>query len=1048
MIVSNAAIARSTTVIVLLIIIVLMGGYSYLVLPRESSPEITIPIIVVAVGYEGVSPSDMESLVTVPIERKLAGVSGIKEIRSTSVEGGSTTVIEFEPDTVIEDALQRVRDKVSQAEGDLPADADDPVITEINTSEFPIMVMSLYGDVPLAVLTKIAEDIEDRMEAIRGVLDVDVVGGVEREIQIEVDPSRVAQYGISFGDLIMVTQLENVNTPGGTMDLGDAKFLMRTPGEFRTPDEIEGLVVKAGPTGTVYLGDVATVTDGFKETETISRLNGRTSVTLTVTKRSGENIIRIAEEVNRVLEEMRGQMPAGVDVVLTWDESEWIRDMVSELENSILSGLILVLIVVFVFMGLSNAIFVALAIPVSMLITFCVLYLAGVTLNMVVLFSLILALGMLVDNGIVIVENIYRHAQSGMDRVQAAKTGTGEVAWPVFSSTLTTIAAFVPLFFWPGIFGKFMVYLPMTICIALVGSLFVGLVVNPALASIFMRVSAPKAAAKKERHPFLRLYADLLRVALRWRLVTITLAVTALVVIVGIFAADPKVVFMPDTEPPQAYVNLKCPEGTNLAASDAYVRQVERALEPFMDSIDSVISSVGSEGAGAGPNLGGGAASTHISRVTLDFPKLGDSDVLPSEIIEQLRARLKDMTGVEIRIEKMDMGPPTGPPVNVEISGDNFEELARLAQEIRYFIQDMPGLVDLRDDYSKGKPEVRVIVDRQQAWRTGLNTQLIGVTVQAAINGRKAADYREGDQEYDVIVRFPKEFREDLSNIENMDLIAMDGRRVPFSAVAQVEQGAGLGSIRRMNRKRTVTVSADVDPAFRAPEVLDRVRERLSGFPLPAGYTVAYTGENEDLEETQGFLSRAFAVAIMLIAVVLVTQFNSVAQPLIILSSVVLSLAGVFLGLMLFNMPFGILMTGIGCISLAGVVVNNAIVLIDFINQLRARGVPLEEAIIEAGTTRFRPVMLTAITTILGLVPMAVGVSFDFRKLEWIVGGDSSQWWGSMAVAVIFGLAFATLLTLVVVPTLYSLTASAVALLSRSSAAGRAESVSGDRVEA
>ncbi|MCP4639878.1 MAG: efflux RND transporter permease subunit, partial [bacterium] len=922
MIVSDAAINRSTTVFVLLLLFIATGVYAWFALPRESEPEVVVPYITVMTAYEGVAPTDMESLVTVPIERKLTGISGIKETTSTSSEGISSIVIEFEADTVIEDALQRVRDKVDLAKQDLPEDADDPLVNEINVSEIPIMYLCLTGDLPLALLDEIAEDLEDRIESIKGVLDVAIIGGVEREIQIEVDPDRVAEYGISFSDLITVVRLENVNTPGGTMDLGEAKYLMRTPGEFRTPDELEGLVVKRGPTGAVYLRDIAVVRDGFKDIDTMSRVDGKTSITLTVSKRSGENIIEIADEVNVVLAQMLEDVPAGVDVAITWDESDYIRDMVAELVNNILSGLILVLLVIFIFLGVANAVFVALAIPVSMLITFAVLYASDITLNMVVLFSLILALGMLVDNGIVVVENIYRHYQAGMNRVQAAKTGAAEVAWPIISSTFTTVAAFVPMFFWPGIFGDFMFYLPFTVVVALLASLFVGLVVNPALTSVLMGGrSGTNRKADLKKHRFLNVYAGVLRLALRWRAVTIVLAFTVLAAITTIFSLTAEIEFMPETEPPQAYVEIECPEGTNLETSDGFVRKVERTIEPHGDHLDHIIASVGSKGAGAGFLSSGRSNTPHISRVTLDFPPLVDCEVLPSAILDEVRTQFDWMTGAEIRIGKKDMGPPTGPPINIEISGDDFDELAKIAKEVRQHIKDVPGLADLQDDYSKGKPEVRVVIDRQQAWKTGLNTQFIGMTVQAAINGRKAGDFREGDEEYDVTVRFPKEFRSDLTNIEDMNLVNLAGQPVPFSSVAKIEQGAGLGVINRIDRKRTVTVSAEVVGERQPTTVLNDVRKTMETFPMPPGYTADYTGENEDMEETQAFLLKAFVIAVFLIALVLITQFNSILQPIIILSSVLLSLGGVFLGLFICGMPFGILMTGVGCISLAGVVV-------------------------------------------------------------------------------------------------------------------------------
>jgi len=844
MIISNVAIKRSTTVLVLLVLILIAGVFSYVRLPRESNPEVVIPYITVNVPYEGVAPEDIESLITIPIERRLAGLSGVKEMKSTSVEGLSFIFLEFEPDIDIDDALQKVRDKVDLAEPDIPEEADDPVIKEINTAEFPIMIMSLSGKLPLSMLDQIAEDIEDRIETIEGVLDVEVIGGVEREIQIEVDPERVAQYGISFGNLISVVAQENVNTPGGTMDLGEAKFLMRTPGEFKNPDDINDLVVKQAPEGTVFLRDVATVRDGFKDIETISRLNGEPSVALTVIKRSGANIIQIADEVNAEIAQMLDGLPKGLTVTVTWNEADYIRDMVSELENSILSGLILVLVVIFMFLGFSNAVSVALAMPVSMLITFIVLYMAGITLNLVVLFSLILALGMLVDNGIVVVENIYRHRQEGFGKIEAAKAGTAEVAWPITTSTLTTVAAFLPLFFWPGIFGEFMYYLPYTVIVALLASLFYGLVVNPALASVFMTAPGKKARPVRE-HRFMKLYAAVLRTALRWRAVTVMLSVGLLVMIATVYLSTAETIFMPETEPPQAYIDIECAEGTNLETSDLYTRRIEEMIAPYAPYMESVVANVGSLGVTPDSSHGAGSSkANHISRISLDFPKLELCQKMPSEILRGLRESIKGLSGAEIQIEQMEMGPPTGPPINVEISGDDFPTLARLAQEVKQQIKDVPGLVDLRDDYNKGKPEVRVVVDRQEAWRMGLSTQLIGLTVQAAINGRKAADFREGDEEYDVTVRFPKAFRENLANINTMNLISIDGRRVPFSSVARIEQGAGLGSIKRIDRNRTVTVSADVHPDYNQQRVLEAVQAKLADFSLPADYSIDYTGEN------------------------------------------------------------------------------------------------------------------------------------------------------------------------------------------------------------
>jgi multidrug efflux pump subunit AcrB len=1000
---TDFAVDRSTTTFVALLLITVAG------------------LVIITTNYEGVAPTDIESLVTMPLEKELAGLDDLRDMSSFSAEGVSSIDLEFEPTIDIDTALQKVRDKVDQAKPDLPTDADDPVISEINFSEFPIMYLSLTGTVGLPVLTQLAEELEDEIEAIKGVLEVKVVGGVEREIQIVVDPVRAAEYGVSMADLVQLAQVENVNTPAGSVDLGGAKYLVRVPGEFSSAQEIEDLVVRVSPEGAVYMRDIAEIRDSFKEVETKSRLDGADAVTLSISKRAGESIIEISDKVRVLVEEADNYLLPGTELQITNDQSIEIRDMVSELENSILSGLILVLVIIFMFLGFVNAVMVSLAIPFSMFIAFIGLEMIGTTMNMVVLFSLILALGMLVDNGIVIVENMYRHYNAGMSRTAACKRGAAEVAWPLISSTLTTVAAFAPMFFWPGIWGEFMKYLPQTLTLTLVGSLFVGLIVNPALAGRFMVRNKRLHQAKVVKvNPVIRIYIALLELALRWRVVTMTLAVMLLVVVSSVYISQAEVEFEPTVEPPSAIVKVDGPQGQSIEVTDAVVAEIEKRVKDLVDNdvVDYALASVGSQG--SFDEFGGGGGESNIGEVVLDFPKLADAKVLPSKVIEDLRGRFTDITGSEILVEEEQGGPPTGPPINVEISGPDYATLTGLARQVADLVETVPDAVDVRDDYDEGKPEVRVVVDRQQALALGLNTQFIGQTVQAAINGRKAGDYREGDEEYDVTVRFPEAFRSDLANLESMTLVNLNGEAIPFSAVAELEQGSGLGFIRRIDRKRVVTVSADVVNRSGA-EVLADVTEKLEGLAMPAGYQISFTGENEDLEETQGFLMRAFVIALFLIALILIAQFNSVLQTSIIMTSVILSLAGVFLGLYIFDMRFSVLMTGIGCISLAGVVVNNAIVLIDFINERRHEGASVHTALIDAGSTRFRPVMLTAVTTVLGLVPMAAGISFDFRNGVWVFGGESTQYWGPMAIAVIFGLAFATILTLVVVPVLYSL---------------------------
>jgi multidrug efflux pump len=1024
MIINQAALKRQVTVLALLVLIVIVGLYCYFTLPRESFPDITIPYVFVTTTYEGVAPEDMEKLITIPIERKLKGVSDVEEIRSTSAEGISTVAVKFLPSIDIDDALQKVRDKVDQAKQDLPADLpDDPVIQEVNFSDIPVIRVVLSGPFSLRRLQNFAEDFEDKIEGIPGVLDARVTGGLEREIHVEFDLDRVGAYNVPFSSLVGAVTKSNVNMPGGSMDIGEGKYLVRVPEDFKHPSEIFSIVGFVRDGKPVYLRDVAFIRDSYKDPLTRSRLNGEKSVTLAVQKRSGENILRVTDDVKSVVAEMRPLMPPALKIDLTSDMSNDVRLMVSDLENNILSGLVLVLAVIFLFIGGQSAVFVALAIPYSMFITFALLTGFGETMNMVVLFSLILALGMLVDNGIVIVENIYRHMQQGKSRQEAAEIGTNQVAWPVITSTLTTLGAFIPLLFWPGIMGQFMGYLPETLIMALTASLFVALVINPVLSARYQRAK-PLMGNGNGTNPAKevltkRIYRRLLIGALNHRLVVVFLAFAMLIASVGSFVLFGKgTEFFPETEPRRAYVHIKAPEGTNLDASDGLVAQVENIVSQY-DDIRYVISNIGAAG---GDPFSQGGTGTHINRVALDFKDFHDRSRSSSEIIKEIRTKvLSTIKGAEAQVEKEKEGPPTGPPINIEITGNDIFVLGDLAAEVRNRIKDIPGLVDLKDNFVKGKPEIRVRIDKEKAALLNLDTYTIAYTVKAAINGVKVGVFREGKDEYDITARLPDKDRHSVENLKRITISGPRGEPVPLTSVADVSVESGMGAIMRLDQKRVVTLSGDVSGRL-ANDVIQEIDRRLKhDFTWPRGYAYQFTGEQREQEKAQAFLSKAFIAAIFLILLVLLTEFNSFTTPLIVLTSVLLSLIGVFFGLLVTGTAFGIIMTGIGVISLAGVVVNNAIVLIDYYRQLMDGGMSSRDALVRAGTVRFRPVMLTAITTLLGLIPMATGISFDFRNFAWDIGGESSQWWGPMAVAVIFGLGVATLLTLVVVPVLCSL---------------------------
>jgi multidrug efflux pump subunit AcrB len=1075
MIVSDTAIKNRISVVVLAIIVVVFGVYCYSALPRESEPDITIPNVFVSTSYKGVSASDIETSITVEIENKIKGLDRVKKIHSISSEGLSQINIEFLPDTDIDEVLQKVKDKVDEAKQDLPGDLEnDPEVFEVNFSELPIVVFSISGTCGITCLKDIADDLADDIETIPGVLEAEVTGGLEREIRIEVDPDKLAYYRLPITEFQSVVYGENQNTSGGSITLGDGRYQLRVPGEFQTPDEILGLVIGTFEGLPVYLKDLAQVVDGFKDETSRSRLNGREAVSISVKKRVGENIIAITDQIDTLIERQQLAWPSGTRITKLMDRARDVRLMVSDLENNIVSGLILVIVVLLFVLGFRNAVLVSLAIPFSMFISFMVLYALDITLNMVVLFSLTLALGMLVDNAIVIIENVYRYMEQGVPRIQAAMKATAEVAYPVIGSTITTLAAFFPLIFWPGIMGEFMKYLPITLVITLSSSLFVALVINPALTAIFMRlkgtkrhrrplISAQEIAVSGEKPAeikgrILTFYSRFLGQALQHRMVVLLISFALLILYFQIWllvvGLEKPVEFFPNIDPGSVYVNIDPPQGADLEYIDRIVRKVEMAAigvthedkrlplhlynrsytpkqhqkaggELFqgpsdLDNIEYIYAKAVETAAGLsfGPNL-----PNHIG---VQFLELKDR-ARPSTIsLEEIRNRVREIPGGRITVAEEEHGPPTGAPINIEISGDDIRVLGKLANQVQEIISKVPFVEDVQDDYVEGLPSVRVRLDRQKAALFGLSTNAIGFALKTAYNGLDISTFREGDEDYDITVTLTDADRRVTDVLLKLMIPSPSGQLVPLTTIAAIDYTGSVGDISRINYDRVVTVKANVDETkIPGPVARQQAETLLQNFPLPAGYRMQFTGEFEFQQEAEAFLSKAFLIAIFLIFLILVTLFNSVSQPVIILSSIILSLGGAFIGLTVMRAPFGIIMSGVGVISLAGVVVNNAIVLIDYTNKLRRRGLNVHQAVISAGATRLRPVLLTAVTTVLGLLPMVTGVSFDFHKMAMSFVSESTQWWQNMAIVVIFGLMIATFLTLIVVPTFYSLLASA-----------------------
>ena len=1027
MILSDAAIKNRATVVVLTALIVITGVYSYIVLPREAAPDVPIPFVIVTTAYEGVSPQDIESSVTIKIENELSGLKGLKKITSSSSEGMSSVLIEFLPNIEIEDAKQYVRDRVDLAKPELPTGAEEPSIKEINVAEFPIMMVSISGNISPVRLKGIADKLEDRIELLPGVLDVDISGDLEREIRLEIDPDRLAAYNLTIREILQLVPAENVNISAGGIETEGTKFNVRIPAEFVKPEETVDLLLSVRNGKPIFLRDVATVHDTFKDRLTYSRLNGVPSITLSIRKRIGADIIPISDNVKKVLADARKStdVPANVKLEVTDDQAKYIRMMVSDLENNILCGLVLVLAVLFLFMGWRSSMIVALAIPLSMLMSFALILALGYTLNMIVLFSLVLALGMLVDNAIVIVENIYRHMQQGYSRMEAALQGTREVAWPVITSTGTTVAAFFPLLFWPEMMGDFMKYLPIGVIVTLTSSLFVALVISPTVCSV-AATGATRGAEPESR--FIGAYRAVLTFALRHRISTLLVAVALFFTAFRLYGAlGEGLQFFPEMDPERAIINLRLPQGTNIRETDRVTRAVEDRILHYLDpvrknggrvpQIDHIVANVGATGS-ANVMFGGGSSGPHVSNITLMFPDFEGRERPSAEIVAEIRQTLSDVAGAEVKVEKEKEGPPTGAAVTVRIAGEDFGELERISENAKHLIADVPNMVNLRSDLETARPELEFRVDRWRAMILGVNTATVGQFLKTAIFGNEVGTYRQFNDEYDITVRLPFDRRTNIEDIFSLHIPNVYGQSVPLSSLGTLDYSGGFGTINRLNRKRVVTLTADTEGRL-SEQVLADVQKRLKTLELPAGYNITYAGEKEEQEKAIIFLSKAFVIALLLIVMILVTQFNAFSIPFIIMTTVLLSLIGVLAGLLVFKMPFGVIMTGIGVISLAGVVVNNAIVLLAYTRQLQKRGKDVVTAAIEAGRTRLRPVLLTATTTILGLVPMATGIAFDFRNFQWVTRSMSSQWWSGMAIAVIFGLAFATVLTLVVVPTLY-----------------------------
>ena len=1061
---SSWAITNKSTVAVITFIVVLGGYLSYTSMPRENFPEIIVPQIYVATPYPGNSALDVEKLITKRLEKEINAITGVDKITSTSIQGFSSINVEFNFDVTPSEALLKVKDKVdiAMADKDFPKDLpSEPSITEMNFSEqMPIMNVNLSGDFSMDQLKDYAEYLEDEIEELTEISGVDIRGVQEKELEIALDLYKMQASEISFNDIENAVAFENQSISSGDILESGIRRNVRVVGEFDNPSNVENIIVKHEKGHVVYLRDIAEVSFKEQEKQSYAREYSQPVVMLDVKKRSGQNLLEASKKIDLIIAKAKATVfPENLVISKTNDQSNDTRTMVADLENSIILGVLLVVTVLYFFLGFRNALFVGVAIPLSMFLSFTILSFLGVTLNTMVLFSLVIALGMLVDNGIVVVENVYRLMDEGMSRIDAAKKGVGEVALPIIASTATTLAAFLPLVLWDGIIGKFMQWLPITLIIVLSSSLFVALVINPMLISLYMKVTPTK-----NKTTFInrleKIYEKFLSVALQGKKpYGIVIGTFFLLFLAGGLMSifPPKVLFFPNTEAKQVFVFLEYPIGTDIEETNILSKKIEADIESHLKQYESngenflVTSVIGQVGEGTSdPSKGQmGGNTPNKARITVDFVKFQDRQGVSSEqVLRDIREVIQGYPGVSIVVDKPADGPPTGSPINLEIKGDDYDLILETATQLKSFINaaNIPGIEELKLDIDQGKPELLVHIDRQKARRLGVSTGLIGGSLRTALYGKEVSTYKDLKDDYPINIRLKDEFRYDRDALLNQKITFRDqgsGRikQVPISAVATTENNTSFSAVKRIDLDRVVTLYSNVLSGYNPTDVNDKIRGVMENFETPVGLDISFTGEQEKQAEEMAFLSKALLIAVLLIFLILVAQFNSATTPIIISISVLLSLIGVLFGLLIFRMDFVILMTMIGIISLAGIVVNNAIVLIDYINLIikrKRKELSLEsshkltttqllDCVVEGGKTRLRPVLLTAITTILGLLPLAFGININFKTLvtqfdpNFYIGGENVAFWGPMGWAIIFGLTFATFLTLVVVPILYYL---------------------------
>lgn len=1110
---SSWAIDNKTAIYIITIMITIAGIFAYNSTPKENFPEVIIPKIFVQTVYPGTSPENMETLVTKQLEKQIKGTQGLKKITSNSYQDFSIITAEFGTDVDIKDAKQRVKDAVDKAKTDLPNDLpDDPTVQDINLSDLPIMYLNISGDFDLKKLKEYADDIQDRIEALPEISGVDIVGALDPEIQITVDINKMNAAKISFMDIMLAVKKENVTASGGTVKMDGLRRTLNIKKEFKNAEQIANLVIKTPTGAAVYLRDIAEVKDAFKEQTSYARLYGKNVITLNVKKRAGQNLIEASDKINQIITEMREKsLPKSLDIKITGDQSDQTRVTLHDLINTIIIGFILVTIILMFFMGVKNAVFVALSVPLSMFIAFLFMPLLGgimgftFSMNMIVLFSFLLGLGIVVDDAIVVIENTHRIFDNGkVPIVKAAKMAAGEVFVPVFSGTLTTLAPFFPLLFWPGIIGKFMYFLPLTLIVTLFASLIVAYIINPVFAVDFMEHddhSANKKPTfdKKTTKTLLILFVITIAAyaiglgmgtfglgnfmvfimiiylinhfvlenmvktfqnriwpgfqnryvkVLHWavdhpkKLIWGTFGLffaTLIVFFALVMSGRQKVIFFPSADPNFVYVYVGLPVGTDQAYTNEVVKKVEQKVTDVLSKngkIDPVVTSIISnvtkgvtdpqdEDQGEYPNKG---------KVTIAFTEFGKRNgVNTSDYLGKIRDAVKGIPGAEISVAQEQGGPPTAKPISIEITGDNLDSIVHTSERLKKYLvsKQIGGVEELKSDFQNNKPEIVFDIDRERANREGILTEDIATNLRFALFGIEASKFRDDNEDYEINIRSKDDQKNNIEVLRNTKItyrdMAMGGeiRQVPISSFATIDYVNTYGGIKRKQQKRIIILSSNVLGDYNPNQVVGSVAQEVAQFKAPSGVEIRMAGDQEEQAETMGFLGTAFLTAIGLILIILVTQFNSISKPIIILVEVLFSLIGVLGGCILFNMPFSVMMSMLGIVALVGIVVRNGILLVEFTELLISQGSSVKDAVIEAGRTRMTPVLLTATATMLGLIPLAVGLNIDFVKLftelnpHLYFGGDNVAFWGPLSWSMIFGLSFATFLTLILVPCMY-----------------------------